>query len=54
MNHTLGKDIIFVILALVAALAMLGEHPIVSYTFFVLSILFVVYEHRIFDYVKNA
>ena len=54
MRISIGQDMIFVILALISALALISEHPIVCYVFLVLSLLFVIYEHKIFEYVKNA
>lgn len=45
---------IFVILALIASFALLAEHPIVASVFFVLSLVFVYYEHDIYNYVKSA
>lgn len=54
MNYAPSKDMIFVILALISAFALLAEHPLVAIIFFVLSIVFVYYEHQIYDYVKSA
>ena len=54
MKYSIGKDTIFIILALIASLALLAEHPIISIVFFLGSLLFVYYEHDIYAYVKSA
>jgi len=53
MQYTLGKDLIFVILALISSLALLSQHAIISISFFGLAILFIIFEHQIFDYVRD-
>lgn len=45
---------IFVILALISALALLSRHPWVSAAFFAISLIFICYEHRIYEYIKTA
>ena len=54
MGYTIGQDMIFVILALISALAMLSEQAVISFIFFLLAILFVSFEKHIFEYVRNA
>ena len=54
MKYPISQDMIFVILTLIAALALLAEYPIVSIVFFLGSLLFVYYEHDIYAYVKSA
>jgi hypothetical protein len=54
MRYTLAQQIIFVILALIAAIALLSEHPVISLVFFVLALVFVYFEHRIIAYVRSA
>jgi len=54
MKYSIGQDMIFLILALVSSLALLSEHPIVAFVFFGLAIVFVVFEHDIFEYVRSA
>lgn len=54
MIYSLGRDIMFVVLALIASLAMISQHWILCSVFFVLSILYVVFEYDIEEYVKNA
>jgi hypothetical protein len=54
MKYSTGQDMMFVILALISALALLSEHAAVAFVFLVLSILFVIYEHRIFNYIRSA
>ena len=54
MNYAISKDIIFIILALISTFALLSEHPLISTAFFASSIVFVYYEHKIYDYVKSA
>ncbi len=53
MQYTLGKDMIFVILALISSLAMLSQHAMTATIFFGLAILFIVFEHQIFDYLGS-
>ncbi|MBU2561499.1 MAG: hypothetical protein KKD17_04320 [Nanoarchaeota archaeon] len=54
MRYSLGQDLIFVIMALTSALALLSQHPGVSAVFFIISILFVIYEHKVYAYLKEA
>ena len=54
MRYSLGQDMIFVILALIAALALISSHAVIAFSFFIVSILFVLFEHKIFDYVRSA
>jgi hypothetical protein len=55
MNYpTLANDITFVVLALISTFALLSEHLLISAIFFVIAIAFIIFEHQIYDYVKNA
>ncbi|MBN1543889.1 hypothetical protein JW898_00325 [Candidatus Woesearchaeota archaeon] len=54
MRYSLGQDMIFVIMALISALALLSQHAGVSAAFFIISILFIIYENRIYAYLKEA
>ena len=54
MLYSLGRDIMFVVLALISSLALISMHPIIAAVFFVLAILYVVFEYDIEEYVKNA
>lgn len=54
IRYSFGQDLIFVILALIAALALMSQHAVVASIFFILSIAFVSYEHKIYNYVKSA
>ncbi len=54
MRYAPSQDTIFVVLTLIAALALLAEHPLVSILFFAGSLLFVYYEHDIYNYVRSA
>ncbi|NQU78764.1 hypothetical protein HQ545_03255 [Candidatus Woesearchaeota archaeon] len=54
IKYTLGQDMIFIILALIAALGLLSKHTITAISFFTISLLFVIFEHKIYDYVKSA
>ena len=44
----------FVVLALISSLALISMHPLLSIVFFILAILYVVFEYDIEEYVKNA
>ena len=54
MIYSLGRDIMFVVLALISSLALISMHWILSSVFFVLAIVYVVFEYDIEEYVKNA
>ncbi|MFC1723560.1 hypothetical protein ACFL0V_05460 [Nanoarchaeota archaeon] len=54
MIYSFGRDIMFMVLALIAALALISMHPIISAVFVVLAIVYVVFEYDIAEYVKNA
>lgn len=54
MRYSLGQDVIFVILALIASLSLLSQHPVTAFIFFILSITFVTYENKLHDYIKSA
>ena len=44
----------FVVLALISSLALISMHPIICIVFFVIAIVYVVFEYDIEEYVKNA
>lgn len=52
--YSIGQDIVFVILALISALALLSQHAITAFAFFILAILYIIFEHKIYSYVKSA
>lgn len=54
MRYSIGQDLTFVILALIAALALLSNHPFTAASFFIVAILFVTFEHQIYKYVKSV
>ena len=54
MIYSHGRDIMFVVLAFMSALALVGMHHFIALVFLILSILYVVYEYDIEEYVKNA
>ncbi|MBW2972092.1 hypothetical protein KY359_03575 [Candidatus Woesearchaeota archaeon] len=54
IRYTLGQNIIFVILALISALALLSQHMLIATIFFAIAILFIIFEHDIYAYVKSA
>ena len=54
MKYSPGQDMVFVILALIASLALISEHVITSFIFLILSIGFILFEHQIFKYVQSA
>ena len=54
MRYTLAQEVIFVILALASALALLSKHPVISIWFFILALGFVYFENWIVEYVRSA
>jgi hypothetical protein len=54
MRYTLAQEVIFVILAMAAAFALLSKHPIISIWFTILALAFVYFEHQIVEYVRSA
>ena len=54
MLYSLGRDITFVVLALISSLAYISMHWIICITFFVLSIVYIVFEYEVEEYIKNA
>ncbi len=54
MIYSHGRDIMFVVLALISSLAMISMHHYVALIFLILAITYVIYEYEIEDYIKNA
>jgi len=54
MRYSIGQDMTFVTLALIAALALLSQHPFTAGFFFVIAILFITFEHQIYEYIKSV
>jgi len=54
MRYSIGQDMIFVILALISTLALLSKHAVIAVVFFALALIFVIYEHQIFQYIRSA
>ncbi|MBW2967440.1 hypothetical protein KY362_03055 [Candidatus Woesearchaeota archaeon] len=54
MNYSTGNDLVFVVLALASALALLSKQGIAAAVFFVLALAYIIFEHQINDYLKSA
>jgi hypothetical protein len=54
MRYSISQDLTFVVLALIAALALISRHPFTAGFFFIIAVLFVTFEHQIYEYIKSA
>ncbi len=54
IRYSLGQDLVFIILALIASFALLSKNAVVSIAFFALAIIFVLLEDRITEYIRSA
>ncbi len=53
-QYNLVIDILFVILAIGAAFALVSEHPILSSAFYIIALLLVYFERQTVEYVRSA
>jgi hypothetical protein len=54
MRYSIGQDLTFIVLALISSLALISQHAFTAAAFFIMAIIFVLYEHKIYQYVKEA
>jgi hypothetical protein len=54
MYYSLGKDLVFVILALISSLCLLSQQELLATIFFILAIGYILFEHNISAYIQNA
>lgn len=53
MHYSVSIDIIFVVLTLISSFALLSEHLLTSAIFFISSIIFIFFEHQIYNYINS-
>jgi hypothetical protein len=53
MLYSLGHDVMFTVLALISAIALLSMHGVLATVFFVLAIVYILMEHRISEYIRT-
>lgn len=53
MLYSMGHDLIFTVLALISAIALLSMNGVLSTIFFALALVYILVEHKITDYIRS-
>ncbi|MFH1064475.1 MAG: hypothetical protein V1729_05320 [Candidatus Woesearchaeota archaeon] len=54
IRYSLGQDMVFIILALISAFALLSKNSVLAIAFFALAMIFVLVEDKITEYIRSA
>ena len=54
MNYSTGNDLVFIVLTLASALALLSKQGIASAAFFIFALAYIIFERKIDAYLKSA